>query len=399
MFSARFIFVSLILFLSSTLAFAQDTDDELTGIFAITLQRNGISFTSVVDINGGTVKRIFDYPQPIYWNADGEGYIIFDNLPQGGCYQVDIVTQEQTLLVPDVQDCVLSPDGTSLAATELNGLALYDSNGENRRLLARNFFNGDQNASFFARPAWSPDGQYVVFGDFFAEGIYVADTSLDDPDTNKLFLESADRHATFDPNTGRIVFSRRTDSGNTEIATMEPDGSDVQTLIDNSDNYLAYSPTFSPDGRYIAYIVDLDVNATADTLIFVANADGSEARALAFPPGADRQPGVYEIIHWSPAGIQVDDLPTVYPEGDWEVPQFDFDMALDCIVTANSESNLRLLPSTNASVVGSIAADETQPATRKIVGSDGQDWYFLANGRWIRSDRVTASDTCESISE
>lgn len=75
--------------------------------------------------------------------------------------------------------------------------------------------------------------------------------------------------------TDKILFTSNKD-GNYEIYLINADGSDLKNLTNNSANDL--QPTWSPDGKYIAYSSDRDGHLE----IYVMKADGSEQTRLTF---------------------------------------------------------------------------------------------------------------------
>ncbi|MGH3087872.1 MAG: hypothetical protein ACRDSJ_11220, partial [Rubrobacteraceae bacterium] len=87
--------------------------------------------------------------------------------------------------------------------------------------------------------------------------------------------------AAFPGKNGRIVFESNRD-GNSEIYSMNPDGSDQRRLTNNpaADN----TPTFSPNGKKIAFASDRTDPDTSDFDfiydIFVMNADGANVRRI-----------------------------------------------------------------------------------------------------------------------
>jgi Tol biopolymer transport system component len=111
---------------------------------------------------------------------------------------------------------------------------------------------------------------------------------------------------------GRIAFS----SGTDDIYTINADGSGLKGLT-TSEN-LEFDPTWSPDGRSIAYRHQAGDDSTTD--IFVMDADGSHRRNLTGSDGLGRLgPGLVarrEWIAWNTAsGDFVFDLGLIHPDG------------------------------------------------------------------------------------
>lgn len=105
-----------------------------------------------------------------------------------------------------------------------------------------------------------------------------------------LFL--ATRAEAVPPANGRIAFeSQRT--GNSEIFSMDPDGTDQINLSNNAAN--DENPSWSPDGKRIAFDSFRDGNRE----IYVMNADGSNQTRLTFLSATDMDPS------WSPDGTKI----------------------------------------------------------------------------------------------
>jgi Tol biopolymer transport system component len=93
---------------------------------------------------------------------------------------------------------------------------------------------------------------------------------------------------------GKIAFSSYRD-GNSDIYTMEADGSDVQRLT-----ALAGSPRWSPDGTKIAFVRGLGiVEGIYVANIYVMNADGTNQTRLTNNSVSDTSP------EWSPDGTRI----------------------------------------------------------------------------------------------
>lgn len=82
---------------------------------------------------------------------------------------------------------------------------------------------------------------------------------------------------------GRIVFESKRD-GNSEIYTVNRDGSDLKRLTNDADgkSFRDIEPTFSPDGKTIAWTSSRGGEREADTNIWLMNADGSNKRQFVF---------------------------------------------------------------------------------------------------------------------
>lgn len=134
-----------------------------------------------------------------------------------------------------IRDAVPSPDGSKLAFTALNRLYVMDfPNGDPERLTDHNFTE--------AHPAWSPDGERIVFATWKPEGGHLYSVEADGGDLKRLTEELAVyANPAWAYNKDRIVFTRgvaenyRTSSGGfrEDIAWIPADGGPA-TLIDKA---------------------------------------------------------------------------------------------------------------------------------------------------------------------
>ncbi len=111
--------------------------------------------------------------------------------------------------------------------------------------------------------------------------------------TAKRVTNVQDAYPMLSPDGTRLVFeSNRT--GNWDIYSMKPDGTDLVRLTDNP--AADVGPIWSPDGKHIVFGSERDAG---DPEIYVMNVDGSNQRRLTRQPGDDSHP------HWSPDGTRI----------------------------------------------------------------------------------------------
>jgi len=229
----------------------------------------------------------------------------------------------------------LSPDGTRVAWSKPgDGLwvAPIDS-GPGKRIVAATTAPG----AFFDSAVWSPDGESLVFG------TYAADAA------------TGERHRT-------------------AISVVGGDGSDLRILTDRP-GVLGDAPSWSPDGRFLAYLGRPDdaPAASAASDVFVIGADGTgdrnvtattaneslpawapDSAVLAFltsPDGEAHRLTTIRMNGPTPAG-----LPVFGPESEWFVWSPDGTRLLWLEVST-------IGPEAYRSTFHAIDRDFTQPST------------------------------------
>jgi Tol biopolymer transport system component len=147
-----------------------------------------------------------------------------------------------------------------------------------------------QTTSQHLNPAWSPDGREILFAD--ADGIYEVA-----PDGSNLRrLTDSGEYPAWSPDGKWIVFARARDVAvvpgrtiaehplRTDLYIMRADGSHPR-LIDHPVGY-DIMPTWSPDGRHIAYVHGDDFWTNAIVPTMLPNGQGEDVFATG--PGPSR---------------------------------------------------------------------------------------------------------------
>lgn len=260
------------------------------------ITRNGISLAGVaVNLSGSMAAST---------TTNVLGHYYFSNLPAGGNYTVRPVLANhifspvnrifQNLNGNRIGDFVAREvcQGANCAT---NGRIVFARDGS--EIYTMNEDGSDQinltnNAAIDTEPAYSPDGQKIIFSSN-REGNYdIYRMNQDGSGITRLTTDAADdRVPSYSPDGSRIVFTSQRD-GNSEIYTMNADGSNqvrrtTNTLIDNT-------PSYSPDGTKIVFV---RFNPQAD--IYTMNADGSNQANLT------NQPGFYTRPTYSPNGAKI----------------------------------------------------------------------------------------------
>ena len=159
------------------------------------------------------------------------------------------------------------------------------------------------------------------------------------------------------PDGSKIAFAVQALARSVAIHVMNPDGSGQRSLT--PDDLRAGFPAWSPDGKKLAFASYQTFN------IYVANADGSEARPITHaPPGAANVPT--NAPAWSPDGKRI--LFDTRWGGDWDIWVIDADGANQRQLTRVGANTARATWSSDGK---SIAFHSTRDGPTEIYTMDG----------------------------
>jgi len=173
------------------------------------------------------------------------------------------------------------------------------------------------NGSINLFPAWSPDGQTLVYTSFKAG---MSELFLlfrgNKPGTRLINTKDEKYRGVWQGRTGKIaaVVSRQ---GNTDIYSVSPNGSSPVRLTDS--RAIDASPSFSPDGSKMAFVSD----RSGAPQIWIKDLGSGEERRLTYSGAYNASPA------WSPTGEWIAyaaqagnnfDIYLINPEGTFTTP-------------------------------------------------------------------------------
>jgi Tol biopolymer transport system component len=201
------------------------------------------------------------------------------------------------------------PGGEKLViASNLQGSAewdIYSVNADGSGVA--HFFAGPSNGDF--APSWSPDGSQVVFQSApdpaagFDIFLYDVATQVITNLTNSV---GDDELPSWSPDGTRVLFQTIIRGSGTNLSVINPDGTDLVVLASGAG--VQYSAgMFSPDGRLIAFESTQhqafsETPIIGDFEIYVMNADGSDQRRLSVGVG---ESDATRFPTWSPDGRHI----------------------------------------------------------------------------------------------
>jgi len=147
------------------------------------------------------------------------------------------------------------------------------------------------------KPAWSPDGRWILFNTW--DGSTNALRVIGVDGSRERVIAAPAGMGVWSPDGTKILFGSVVGAPNAGLFVVNPDGSGLTRVlsadfVDPPGNWLGY-PAWSPDGKTIAF---MRVNDYMFWPIYLVNADGSAPREL-FAAGTVWDPS------WSPDGTML----------------------------------------------------------------------------------------------
>jgi Tol biopolymer transport system component len=307
------------------------------GKIAFTSDRDGNREIYVMNADGTDQRRLTnnpgvdDYPA---WSPDGKR-IAFLSQDQTGGYSIKLMnadgtgsssltttTVDQYFCINSGFACGLSwsPDGNRIAFTDGSDIVVINSDGTGRINLTNT-----PSPIYEINPSWSPDGSEIVFT--YSNSFPYIYSSAFVMDSNGANIRPwsgtgnagnlGDKDPAWAPNgTQAAVILNRYPVDSSDLCILNANGG--RTRLDFVIERDHASPTWSPDGEFLAFESTIDpYKQYTNHEIVVIKADGSGVRQLTNTPGYDGHPSWQPIAAASHDfdGDGKTDLSVFRPEG------------------------------------------------------------------------------------
>jgi TolB protein len=212
--------------------------------------------------------------------------------------------------VPGVADTEMAYVSSRIGSKEV---FVMDANGDNQRAATRW-------GTITTFPSWDPDGSGLVLTTYrYRNRPWLFSLKRGGLPSGRLFQSLPDStrlyRGVYDPSGTRLAIVGSVD-GVSEIFTAATGGG-LKRLT--KDRHIDVGPTWSPDGRQLAYVSD----RTGAPQIYVMNADGSGVRRLTFDGAYNTSPAWSPDGEWIAFETRIDgqfDIWKVSPRGGASVP-------------------------------------------------------------------------------
>ena len=193
-----------------------------------------------------------------------------------------------------------SPDGSTIAYSATNEgrteIHLVAPDGTGDRVIHQENAEGTY-AIFSAK--FSPDGREILFDRGTESGFDIFVMDVDGTDVRRLTNTGTDYDPHWSPDGSQIAFTRE-DGARSNIYVMNADGTNVRQLTDDGDGVTNLYPEWAPDGTAIAYVGGV---TGGPGVLKVMNPDGSDVKTLVPKEvlGIAWQPLAVDSVHPSPS--------------------------------------------------------------------------------------------------
>ncbi len=189
------------------------------------------------------------------------------------------------------------------APNVIKEIYLMDADGQNQRAITAH-------KTVSLSPSWSPTGDAVAYTSFFSSrpGVYLVDllTGRKNPVVTEGTFNAT---PTFSPDGRQIAFARSLPGGNIEIFVANRDGGGLRRLTNARG--IDTNPSWSPTGRQIAFTSDRG----GSPQIYVMDLEGTNLQRLSrsgrYNDGAAWSPDAERIAYSQRAGIERFDIVVV----------------------------------------------------------------------------------------
>ena len=195
---------------------------------------------------------------------------------------------------------------TKITYVSRNGKAkdinVMDYDGHNSQLFIRN-------GSLNLFPAWSPDNSKIAFAtDKSGQWELNIRSFIDGSQLSFPTFNSHISTPSFSPDGKHLAYALRSVRNDSDIFISQLNGSERINITNNP--AIDYSPTWSPSGRQLAFTSDRD---NGSPQIYICDADGTNVRRLVNEGGEADSPSwspdaQWIAFHWKPRGTEKFDI-------------------------------------------------------------------------------------------